>query len=176
MAAGVALNAVAVTVAARKVGPVPAGPHRRCRIPRVITRRRRVVATAVAVLLAAGCGSARSGTAATSAGLPTRTAMAGPVEVSVVPQPIDGSGAAFKVQLENHQVDLTGDYAATSTLTVGETAWTAPRWAGDGPGGHHRVGTLSFTPGGAAAGPVELNLGGLPAPVTVRWTLPDNRK
>ena len=145
-------------------------------MPSVITRRGRVVAAAVAVLLAAGCGSARSGAAPTPAGLPARTAMAGPVEVSVVPQPIDSNGAAFKVQLENHQADLTGDYAATSTLTVGGTAWTAPRWAGDGPGGHHRVGTLSFTPADAAAGPVELNLGGLPAPVTVRWTLPDNRK
>ena len=57
-------------------------------------------------------------------------------EVSVVPRRIDVSGATFRVRLNNHQVNLTGDDAAASTLTVAGTAWTAPRWSGDGPGGH----------------------------------------
>jgi hypothetical protein len=56
-------------------------------------------------------------------------------EVSVVRRRIDVSGATFRVRLNNHQVNLTGDDAAASTLTVAGTAWTAP-WSGDGPGGH----------------------------------------
>lgn len=96
-------------------------------------------------------------------------------EVSVVRRRIDVSGATFRVRLNNHQVNLTGDYAAASMLTVAGTAWTAPRWSGDGPGGHNREGTLSFTSAGRAAGPVALRLGGLPEPVTVRWTLPQRK-
>ena len=140
------------------------------------SRRIRVAIVAASVLLAllTGCGGGggNGGTRATSgSSLSTRTATAGPVEVRVTPRAIDAAGARFSVELDNHEIDLTGDYAAASTLTVGGKPWSGARWSGAGPGGHHRGGTLTFTSGGPAAGPVELRLGGLPSPVTLRWTL-----
>lgn len=98
--------------------------------------------------------------------------MAGPVAVVVTPRAIDATGARFGIELDNHQVELTGDYASESILTVDGKAWTSPSWSGDKPGGHHRSGTLRFVPAGPAKGSVELRIGGLPAPVTVRWALP----
>lgn len=139
------------------------------------SRRVAVGAAATALLaLLAGCGgnAEKTASATGSQSLPTRTATTGPVEVSVTPRGIDSSGARFRLQLDNHEIELTGDYARSSALTVGGKPWTDPRWSGGGPGGHHRSGTLTFAPGGPAAGAVELQLGGLPEPVTVRWTLP----
>ena len=111
-------------------------------------------------------------------GLRPQTATAGPVEVEVTPGRVDGGTAEFTITLDNHQVDLTGDYAGTSALTVAGTKWPAGRWTGAPPGGHHREGTLIFTsrngsPSGSAApsGELVLSLGGLPAPVTLRWTM-----
>lgn len=133
-----------------------------------------VVATAALLTLLSGCGGSSTGNTGATSGqaLSTRTATAGPVEVRVTPRAIDAAGARFSVELDNHEIDLTGDYAAASTLTVGGKRWSSARWSGAGPGGHHRSGTLTFTSGGPAAGPVELRLGGLPSPVTLRWTLP----
>lgn len=135
------------------------------------------VATAALVATIAGCGGGsgdeRATNAAGKSGLSTRTASAGPVDVTVIPGVIDASGARFAIELDNHEIDLDGDYARTSTLSVGGRQWTSPRWSGDGPSGHHRSGTLSFASGGPAVGAVELRLGGLPAPVTLRWTLPN---
>ena len=146
-----------------------------------MTLRRRLAAlTALGAALAilAGCGAAGSTASGGSAGmdknttaLATRTATAGPVAVSITPKRVDATGAAFAVELDNHSIDLDGNYATTSTLTVNGTAWTPARWSGDGPTGHHRSGTLTFTAVGAPAGVAELRLGGLPKPVTVRWTL-----
>ncbi len=67
------------------------------------------------------------------------------------------------------QVALDTDVAAAAELTVDSNTWTDPAWDGDGPGGHHRSGTLRFT----ASGPVSatLTIGGLDQPVTARWTL-----
>jgi hypothetical protein len=133
-------------------------------------------AAAAAALLAllAGCGgiAAKPVSASGTSSLATRTATSGPVEVGIIPRQLDAAGARFSVELNNHEIDLTGDYARTSTLTVAGKPWGEPRWAGDGPGGHHRSGTLTFAAGGPATGAVELSLGGLPEPVTVRWTLP----
>ena len=137
-----------------------------------------LAALGVALAVIAGCGAARTSTASqpasgnpNTAALATRTATAGPVAVSVTPKRVDATGAVFAVELDNHSIDLDGDYATTSTLTVNGTAWTPARWSGDGPTGHHRSGTLTFTAVGAPAGVAELRLGGLPKPVTVRWTL-----
>ena len=141
---------------------------------RALTRRRLAapVMTAVLFAFAAGCGDAAARTTgAGNSGLATRTAKSGPVNVSVTPITIDGTGARFAVELNNHEVDLKGDYATRSTLTVGRTAWSNPRWNGDGPGGHHRSGTLTFSAGGQAEGAVQLRLVGLPSPVTVHWNL-----
>ena len=132
------------------------------------------LAAVTLLALLTGCGgSSKSDTGAASGSLlSTRTATAGPVEVQVTPRAIDAAGAKFSVELDNHEIDLTGDYAAASTLTVGGRPWSSARWSGAGPGGHHRSGTLTFTSGGPATGAVELRLGGLPSPVTLRWTMP----
>lgn len=129
-------------------------------------------------LLLAGCGgssgSANASAGATpgasgSAGLAKKTATAGPVQVQVTPQRIGAGGARFQVVLDNHEIELTGDYAKGSTLSVASTAWGPATWSGDGPGGHHREGTLTFRASGAPAGPVVLRLAGLPKPVTLSW-------
>lgn len=138
-------------------------------------RRLAVVSVAVAVVAAiAGCaGSSTTAPTSPSAGTPglaTRTATAGPVEVTVTPTRVDPAGARFAVELNNHAIDLDGDYAATSTLTVNGTRWSPAAWSGTGPGGHHRSGTLTFTATGAPTGTAQLRLGGLPAPVILTWT------
>ncbi len=131
-------------------------------------------------LLLAGCGGAAYSTSspptstsstATTAGLPEKATAAGPVKVRVTPDKIDAAEAVFAVDLDNHQVDLTGDYAARTTLTVGGRPWGPATWTGAGPAGHHRAGTLTFTAAGAATGPVVLRIAGLPAPATLTWTL-----
>lgn len=140
--------------------------------PRRIAPAVIVITAVVALLTGCGGGAAKPASAAGTPGLSAQTATAGPVEVSVAPRGISASGARFAIELNNHAVELDGDYAKTSALTVGGKAWTNARWSGTGPGGHHRSGTLTFTAAGPATGPVELRLGGLPAPVTLRWTLP----
>lgn len=127
--------------------------------------------TLVTLLAGCGGGSAKTSAAAAGTALATRTVKAGPVQVRVTPRVVDASGAQFAVELDNHEIDLKGDYAVASTLTVAGKPWPDGRWSGDGPGGHHRSGTLRFAAGGPATGPVELRLTGLPAPVTLRWTL-----
>lgn len=137
-------------------------------------------ALTVALLVLTGC-AASSGQATSGSGgvtLKAQTATAGPVQVVVTPKRFDGGAAEFTVALDNHQVDLEGDYSGASTLTVAGTRWSTGRWNGAGPGGHHREGTLTFTPpdGSAAgnavpSGEVVLSLGGLPAPVTLRWSV-----
>lgn len=78
-------------------------------------------------------------------------------------------GAIFKITLDTHSVDLSTDLTKSASLDVGGVAWTVSGWSGDGPGGHHREGTLAFTPGGPAAGAVRLVIA-LPHPVDVAWT------
>lgn len=142
-----------------------------------LTSRRSVAALVSVTLMLAltGCSSGSAKTPAASGGKPsfaTRTASAGPVEVSVTPRAVSAGGARFAVELDNHEVDLTGDYAGTSSLTIDGKRWANARWSGDGPGGHHRSGTLSFDAAGPASGPMELQLGGLPTSVTLRWSVP----
>lgn len=144
---------------------------------RALTITRLAAVGAVAAVLLTGCSGSGGATtdaakdSAPGSALATRKATAGPVGVSVTPTSLDGAGARFKIELDNHQVDLDGDYAATSQLTVGGSTWTSPRWSGDGPTGHHRGGTLSFVANGAPTGPVQLKLGGLPEPVTLTWNV-----
>lgn len=140
--------------------------------PRRIALTAVVTAALVATFTGCGGGGAKPASAANGPGLATRTAKAGPVEVSITPRQISASGARFGIELDNHAVELNGDYAKTSTLTVNGRAWPNATWSGAGPGGHHRSGTLTFAAAGPATGAAELRLGGLPAPVTVRWTLP----
>jgi hypothetical protein len=101
--------------------------------------------------------------------LTRRSATSGPVRVIVTPRSLDSRGATFDIELDNHQIDLTGDYATTSTLTIGGTPWASPVWTGDAAGSHHRAGSLTFRSTGPVTEPVVLRIGGLPQPVTLRW-------
>lgn len=134
-----------------------------------VGRASALIVVAVALLAACGGSSGTKTEPAAAGAFAARTAKSGPVDVSVTPKAIDGSGARFKITLDNHQVNLTGDYAKASSLTVDGKPWTAARWSGDGPTGHHREGTLSFAAAGPVTGSVELRIGGLPKPVTLTW-------
>ena len=98
-----------------------------------------------------------------------RTIKSGAVTVKIEPTRIDAAGAEFRVAFDTHSFDLGLDVARHAHLTVGDKAWTASTWSGDGPGGHHRAGTLHFSPSGAPTGTAELHLDGLPTPVTATW-------
>ena len=135
-----------------------------------MTGRRQGAMLLAASLLLAGCAGAADSDGSPGGGRwATKTASAGPVEVQVTPDRINAEWAVFGVELDNHEVELTGDYTAGSTLTVAGRAWGPPTWAGDGPSGHHRTGTLTFPAAGKPTGRVVLRLAGLPAPVVLRW-------
>jgi hypothetical protein len=58
---------------------------------------------------------------------------------------VPGQPAKFEVAMNTHSVDLGGDMAALSTLKDDQGQEYKPtKWDGDGPGGHHRSGTLEF--------------------------------
>lgn len=142
--------------------------------------RRSLVGGVVAVVLGAGLvgglfATRQDGDRARStpneAGLAPRTVTAGAVTVKIRPHHVDDTGAEFEVAFDTHSFDLGFDVAKASRLTVAGTTWPAPTWSGAGPGGHHREGTLRFASAGDAAGPVELSIAGLPAPVDTRWAV-----
>ena len=143
-----------------------------------------LVAAAVAFLVLRGLvawldtsGRVTTSTTSTStskASFAARTAAAGPVTVRIQPRRVDGSAAEFAVTFDTHSLDLNMDVAASAHLAVGGSEWTSPSWSGDGPGGHHRSGTLHFTGTGPPTGTVTLHLSGLPAPVSASWGVPQS--
>ena len=124
-----------------------------------------VVLLAVVVAACNGGGASKS----TVAGMPSKKLTAGSVEVTVTPRELNAAGARFDVAFDTHSGDLGVDVARSATLSVGGRRWSPARWSGDGPGGHHRGGTLEFPAGGSASGPVRLALSGLPTPVVAEW-------
>lgn len=131
----------------------------------------------VAVAVLAGvaftaCGGGDDEPAAATV-LPARELTAGEVTVKVTPKAVDDDGAEFAVAFDTHSVELDLDVAAQADLAVDGIAWADPAWEGDGPSGHHREGTLRFSPRGGAAGQIVLTIGGLDTPVTARWTMPE---
>jgi len=134
-------------------------------------RRLTIAVIGVAVVTLTACSSDDPPVAA--AGLPRQEVAAGEVTVTITPMRIDARGAAFALAFDTHSVDLDLNVAATAELLVGSTTWTDPAWEGDGPGGHHREGTLRFTADGPASGQATLTIDGLDEPVTARWTLPE---
>ncbi|HEX6208187.1 MAG TPA: hypothetical protein VF058_07505 [Actinomycetota bacterium] len=103
--------------------------------------------------------------------LSPRTVSAGPIEVTVAPVSVEGREAVFEVAFDTHSVELDLDVAGASSLEVGGIAWAPGTWEGDGPGGHHRAGRLSFAPGGPVSGDAHLTIRELPAPVHLQWML-----
>lgn len=71
----------------------------------------------------------------------------GNVTVSVTPLSLKpGLPASFAMAFETHSVDLTFDVTKVTTLTDSMGTTYTPLWEGSPPGGHHRSGTLRFTP------------------------------
>ncbi|MDX8034846.1 hypothetical protein SK803_31910 [Lentzea sp. BCCO 10_0856] len=107
-----------------------------------------------------------------SADLGTRTVQAGDVEVTMTALALDGSGAVFKIVLDTHTVELDLDLAASAELTVNGAVADGAVWEGQGPGGHHREGTLRFATPVPAGTTVDLRVIGLPQDVTGTWSAP----
>ncbi|MBI5620143.1 hypothetical protein HY950_04230 [Candidatus Gottesmanbacteria bacterium] len=71
----------------------------------------------------------------------------GNVTVTVTPVTLKvGFPASFDVAFETHSVDLDFDVEAIAGLTDINGTTYKPTWQGSPPGGHHRSGTLIFTP------------------------------
>lgn len=114
-----------------------------------------VATMTVVAMLAASCGSSDSGTAATetAAGsmnnvpLPQQKSQSGDVAVVVMPGNLaaDATTWTFKVTLDSQGADLSEDLA-TAAVIVDDSGkeYPASGYEGDGPGGKHREGTLSF--------------------------------
>ena len=108
----------------------------------------------------------------TTSDLPTRTVQAGAVELTLTPQALNGAGAVFQVKMDTHTMALDMDMAASARLRVNGTAADPATWDGQGPGGHHREGTLRFATPVPAHATVELRITGLPGDATASWTAP----
>ena len=106
-----------------------------------------------------------------STALPARSIDAGAVAVKIQPLRLDANGATFKISFDTHSGALDVDVANEARLVVGTTPWPVSGWSGDGPGGHHREGELSFSARSAASGTATLTIDGLPQPVTATWAL-----
>jgi len=117
-------------------------------------------------LLVSGCGG---GEPATASGLPERSIEVAEVTVAAVPERLDATGALFRLKLDTHTTPLDMDLPGATRLTVGGRDWPAQTWIGDGPGGHHREGTLRFRAAGPAEGPVRLVIEGLGKPADLDW-------
>lgn len=129
-----------------------------------------VVLLAGGLLLAERSDDSSDASAATGLGLETRTVTVERIEITVEPRRLDAGGAVFAITLETHSAELTMDLA-TATLVVDATAWPVAGWDGDGPGGHHREGTLRFDATGPSTSAAQLTLGGFAQPVELRWDL-----
>lgn len=71
----------------------------------------------------------------------------GEVQVSVTPLALKlGFPASFDVAFETHSIDLTFYVEQIATLSDETGTSYVPHWEGSPPGGHHRSGTLRFTP------------------------------
>lgn len=139
--------------------------------------RRRLVVAAIALgsLFLAACGGDGSGDESasgtgTEAMLETRTTSSGEIDLEIQPRQLDDQGAVFDVTLDTHSAELSMDLS-TATLDVGGVRWPVAGWDGDGPGGHHREGTLRFDAGGSPAGTARLQLAGFPEPLVITWEL-----
>lgn len=138
--------------------------------------RRRLTIAITAVLLVGGGiylasrGDEQDPDADPTLGLEAQEVSAGEVDVTIEPVQLDDRGAAFRIVLDTHAVDLTADLTHV-TLDVGGTPWSVEAWSGDGPGGHHREGELRFESAGPATGTAILTIPELPEPVEATWDL-----
>jgi len=133
----------------------------------------RLAAIAAVVLLVAGALWWVLGRdSGTDNALGTRTVTAGAAEVTVTALTLDSTGARFKVKLDTHSGALDTDLPDAAQLRIDGRLAAPGTWNGDGPGGHHREGTLRFgtpVPSGSA---VQLRINGLPQDALATWTAP----
>lgn len=100
--------------------------------------------------------------------LESQTDTQGGVTVAVTPKNITESVTSwdFEVVIDTHSTELNDDMALVSSLVTDDGKTYAPiSWEGSPSGGHHREGTLKFTP--ASPRPRSLTLriraiGGIP--------------
>jgi hypothetical protein len=107
-----------------------------------------------------------------ASGLPARVVQAGAVEVTMTPLTLDASGAVFRIELDSHSVELDLDIAASAQLQINGSTAGGATWEGQGPGGHHREGTLRFTTPVPPSAGVELRITGLPTEPIGSWDAP----
>jgi hypothetical protein len=100
---------------------------------------------------------------------PTRSIEAGEVTVELTPTRVDEDSAVVKIVLDTHAVELDLNLRRGSSLKVDGLVWPTKSYRGDGPGGHHREGTLRFRAAGPPEGELRLRIRGLPEPVLARW-------
>lgn len=127
--------------------------------------RRVVPLFAAALLVLSG------GTATAARRLPTKTTEVNEITVEVSPRRVNGRGAVIAIVLDTHEGALDVDLRKRSTLTVDGTPWPVASYQGDGPGGHHREGTLRFRNAGRIAGSMRLVINGLGGTAKLSWRL-----
>lgn len=132
-----------------------------------------IVLVGLAGVLLAGCGGGGGAQNAEVAGrtLATRTSEVGSVDVTIAPRRVGDRAAVFALSLDTHSGDLGVDLQAAATLTVDGEEWPISGFEGDGPGGHHREGTLRFRAAGPASGRMRLIIRGMGDPVEFTWSL-----
>ncbi|MBI5135152.1 hypothetical protein HZA86_02875 [Candidatus Uhrbacteria bacterium] len=98
-------------------------------------------------------------------------------EVNVAVQPIvvrAGVPTQFEISMDTHSVELDADVTKQAVLYDDQSRLYKPvSWAGAGPGGHHRSGTLTFDPPTTMPKSIELQMndvGGIPIR-TFRWEI-----
>jgi len=124
-----------------------------------------------AVLIGAALLVVLAGTASASRSLPPRTDEVNGITVEVSQTRVNRRGAVMTITMDTHEGALDVDLRKRSTLTVDGTRWPVASYRGDGPGGHHREGTLRFRSAGPATGLMRLTIAGLGGTAEVAWRL-----
>lgn len=81
--------------------------------------------------------------------LPKQTSQSGDIDVSVTPGDIaaDAKTWTFSITVDSKGAEITEDLAAAAVIVDDKgKEYPATGYEGDGPGGTHRAGTLSFAP------------------------------
>ena len=82
-----------------------------------------------------------------SLALESQTNSEGAVTITVTPKNLSDGTWDFEIALDTHSEELSVDLAAVAILVDDQgKEYSALAWEGDPPGGHHRVGVLSFAP------------------------------
>ena len=94
-----------------------------------------------------------------AAALSPRTSSESMVTITVTPHPEGAGKWEFDVALDTHSGALNDDLEKTAVLITADGKRLTPTaWRGDGPGGHHRKGVLSFESTEVSPSAVELRI------------------